>query len=461
MQTQIASAMPDGAAAVIDANPTERGRDLGRRAGDLVFLGTHTPHRADGKLVQSCRDLVGHAAMQAAAIPRSVFVDICTDRIVAQTLQVMANIEDTLHECGGALRQLVHLRIFLADLIDETFAIRALKEALPGGFPSAELIAAINSGSDPDIVIHADAVALALDSAWSLEHIYVPRYSELSAPFPSYTRAGPFVVTSALSPVECDPEVSAEVTKMVGAFGRLDDRAAHFVSQQAKIWASAIRILENAGLRAPDVVHHLAWSQVPMRALANGSITRQVREVSPEYALTCFPVSGLRRQGAMLEGRFIAIDPKFGATKRPDREWHGLSDSYMAAIAAAGYLFTAGEVPIDLANRLCVTNSVQDPSRRTSESGIVYADRTAGVQASYIYGLLRRTLDGHGVSQSAIVHQTLYLVNVADQPAVDLAWWTEFGFRPPPTTVVPIVGASPSPQTRLEIELTAYMGGKQ
>jgi enamine deaminase RidA (YjgF/YER057c/UK114 family) len=57
-----------------------------------------------------------------------------------------------------------------------------------------------------------------------------------------------------------------------------------------------------------------------------------------------------------------------------------------------------------------------------------------------------------------VLHQTVYLVEPAHFPALERIATLHYGVRLPPTTLVPIRGASPFAGTLLEIEVTAHAG---
>jgi enamine deaminase RidA (YjgF/YER057c/UK114 family) len=77
-------------------------------------------------------------------------------------------------------------------------------------------------------------------------------------------------------------------------------------------------------------------------------------------------------------------------------------------------------------------------------------------QAHYVYGLIGEALGRYGCTMRDVLHQTMYLVEPAHFPALERIATLHYGVRFPPTTLVPIRGASPFREARLEIEVSAH-----
>jgi enamine deaminase RidA (YjgF/YER057c/UK114 family) len=457
------------------------------RAGPFVFAGTHTPHSPDsGALVTGQSGLGGEPARRFASLKRNnLYVDILREGIVAQTLQVISNLERSLLAAGSQLARLVHLRIFVHDLVDELFVMQTLRAILGDALPSGGLVAARNAGSDPAIRVHVDAIALADDAPWSIEHVRLADDAALTAPFPTATRAGPYIVTSNLPGTTRDGRVVAaasdlarEERDLVASLGDLPLSQRAFILQQAAMWGHARRVLAELGSALDQVVHHLAWLGVSMQALGNGSVTRLVSppgrpkgEQDPErvsakgmsmsplvdaYCLTAFPVAGMRVPGSLVEGRYIALDPSQGIAKTVRMPRNALSHSYFSAIQAGPLVFAAGEVPIDLARGRLVAEGSSFEGRSGIEFGLVHADRRALVEAAYVYQCIGESLAAYGLAYEDMTQQLLYLCDARDYGTMLAVHAAVSGrARMPTTSTVPIVGASPYLDNRLEIEFFA------
>lgn len=437
-----------------------------RRAGAFVFLGTHTPHRPeDGALVRTESDLPSREAGIARGLKRgNLYVDVLRGPIVAQTAMTIANLAGSLAAAGSGLDRVIHLRLFIHDRVDELFVLQTVLALFDGKPPSGEIVVARNAGSDPAIGVHADALAFATDSPDQIERVVVPGREALTWPFPTFTRAGPYIFTSCFGGRTLDGaravadagELDAPERALIASFGALPNSQRPFILQQAAMWGHARRLFAELGADLEHVFYHLAWLRISMRQLGNGSVTRLVSPLVREYCLTCFPVAGLRDPAGLIEGRYVALAPGAGLAKSVKVPIHGISNSYFGAIQAGDLLVAAGEVPIDTRRQVIVARAAENPARRGAEFGLVHRDRRMSVEADYVYGLIGDTLKAYGLGYGDLQHQSLYLCDAAEHPAALAALALRSPARDwPATSAVPIEGASPFADTRLEVEFMA------
>lgn len=432
-------------------------------AGRFVFTGTITPHdRESGKLVVSSQGLPSQAL--AARKRELLYTRIIADRVLAQTWQVIRNLENALNAVGSDLSRLVHLRLFLRDIIDRPMVARAIAAHLGAWLPSGEIVQANGPGCDPQIDITLDAIAVRSEEPAPV----AVRRSDLDClchPFPPATRSAPLVFTSTVPPLDL---VSGQIVKdsvnldeqsrgVLSANDYLPEASRRLVAQQIMMWRNLEAILVAAGTSLSRMVHHMAWLRVSMRSLGNGSYTRMLDSHLRDYCLTCFPVAGLAREDALLEGRFIALEIDSDVTKDLRGDLNGLSDSYRSMVGAGPLLLSSGEVPIDLQREILVDDpSLVAPSRKLLAFG--RCDNVAPILAktSYIYENIAANLSLHGKSLQDVAHQTIYLADLTHYPAVELAALEYFPNRQlPTTTIVPIVAASPFSEAGIEIEIEA------
>lgn len=437
-----------------------------RRAGDLVFLGGHTPHQLDtGRLISGTGDLPPGVATELRA--PVLFTEITAGRLRAQTWQVLHNLKLSLEAHGSSLEHLVHLRIFLQNIADEGTVLDQVRRTLGASLCSGEVVEARNDGCDPDSLIQLDAIALAVASG-KPQHAWVPGFERVTAPFPTVTTAAGFLFSSQIDGLDLatgEPvnHIRQLSQRGVALLGPLADRASRaslrFFLQQAALWDHLLTVLAAFDIPPQLTLYHMNWMRRPMTVFADGSVTRRIMEHTGDYLLTCFPVAGLSRPDAELAGRIVAIQPHSGMRKDIRVPIHGISNSYFGAIQAGPYLFAAGEVPVDTKAWRIVdrVEALAEPRRRLG-IGKPYAPAPIVPQAHYIYSLYEETLRAYGMELASGVHQTVYLCHAADGPALEGVVADRFGAATPATTIAPILGASPFTATRLELELTAYRG---
>ena len=449
---------------------TSRGEGLAwpraNRAGDFIFVGGHTPHdMTSGRLVLGSGDLSppDSDAVRAAVL----FTEVVSGQVRAQTWQALRNLKATLDAMGSSIEHVAHLRIFVRDIAHEGTVLDLVKRFFGANLCSGEILEARNAGSHPAIWVQMDCIALAAD-AGEVSHVRGTDLGPLTDPFPVATKAGCLLFSSLVA--GADPQcgeavrqvrdLTARAKQLLGPLAqRASRRSLSFFVQQAAMWDHLLAILEVAGIDSRATLYHMSWMRRPMSIFADGSVTRSIMEHTGDYLLTCFPTSGVRTVGAELEGRIVAILPESGLRKVVRLPLHGISNSYFGAIAVGPYLFAAGEVPVDTDNATIVDRAtLLEPPRNRSNFGKPYEEQSAQPQTHYIYSLYEKTLAAYGADLSRAVHQTIYLSDVADGPALEGVISERFPGGPPATTIVPILGASPFAATRLELELTAYIG---
>jgi enamine deaminase RidA (YjgF/YER057c/UK114 family) len=149
------------------------------------------------------------------------------------------------------------------------------------------------------------------------------------------------------------------------------------------------------------------------------------------------------------------------ARKQIRLEGHGVGPYYVGAVQAGPYVFAAGEVPVHApaGERPRVIGRADDlPEHlRLMNFGRVHAEYPLMAQAAYVYELIAEALQSYGCGVRDVLHQTVYLVEPAHFPALENVAAMYFGTRMPPTTLVPIRGASPFREALLEIEVTALV----
>jgi enamine deaminase RidA (YjgF/YER057c/UK114 family) len=279
-------------------------------------------------------------------------------------------------------------------------------------------------------------------SALSLDAIAAPEAGLKREPVeergrPMAVRYGPWVFVGAVT----------------GESPRALARAQRIEAQSESLFARTERLLDAAGARLGDIVKVEGWLTFPMseygplgevrsRLLARhgllpASAAVQVRRVAgPDEPLLSFEAIAFAPKGAPRSShasgaarslRPAEATPGRGTSMdRPRRS--PLAAYYATARRAAGYVFTCGEIP-----------RVRSSARR---------------QADDVYGQLRSYLDEHGAGPSDVVHQTVFLRNESDLPAVKAAERAFRGSRIP-TTVLPATDMGFRPGVDVEIELIA------
>jgi enamine deaminase RidA (YjgF/YER057c/UK114 family) len=90
------------------------------------------------------------------------------------------------------------------------------------------------------------------------------------------------------------------------------------------------------------------------------------------------------------------------------------------------------------------------------EFGLVHSQRDIVAQSAYVYDQLTESLKAYGLDWRHVMHQTMYLCDAAEHASALNAYCAAAKTHlPPPTSIAPIVGASPFARNRLEVEVIA------
>lgn len=115
----------------------------------------------------------------------------------------------------------------------------------------------------------------------------------------------------------------------------------------------------------------------------------------------------------------------------------GAIGPYSQAIAAGGFLFASGQIPLD-------------PTTGTITEGGITA------QTHQVLQNLGAVLKAAGISYDRVVKTTVYLADMADFPAVNEVYGTYF---PLPAPARATIQAAALPRNvRVEIDLVAFLG---
>ncbi|BBK30412.1 enamine deaminase RidA (YjgF/YER057c/UK114 family) [Stella humosa] len=431
-------------------------------AGPLLYLGSHTPHRPDtGEVVASSAELPADAVRSVAT--GAAFVDIRADRFTAQAWQCLRNLEATLAAAGATLAHLALLRVVLRRVEDGPFLARVLAALLPAPLPAVDVMVCATPGSDPAIDIVLDGIATHGGDA-PPDKVILPELAGLTQPYATLARAGGLVFTSNLPGIDAGTDeaparasaLPADLRSLVEACRPGDREIERFLVQQAAMWRNLRRLLELAGIPSRDVLYHNAWLLRSMQFLAYGSVARALGRDFDGFALSCFPVTAIPGTDSLWTGRLVARDPAGAMAKRVVGEPHALSRSYHGIVQAGPIVMTAGEVPIDLT----VPRLIEGPRHLSAAARGIAAGRSdragpAAAQAAHVYGLLAEGLGQYGTGLGQVVHQTIYLADLADTAAVLVVALGMFGGRLPATSILPVLGATAYDGALIEIEVTA------
>jgi len=442
---------------------------------DLVFTCGMTGHDiASGNLVT---DLEVLPEAMRKRIPESMAIaDVPETRIRAQTVLALDHVRRALEEGGSSLSHVVRLRLFLRDIRDAASAAGAVKAILGEATPATTIVEATGPGIDPAIDVVMDAVGARTGGRFTPRHISVPGMERLLGGFPAATLLGPYVFTAPVT--AADPQtggIDARRDALSPDEGELleadyfNPRDEALAVEQALMWRNVRRILAATGVPFENILHQNNWLTVSMQQYVPVTKVRArlFGRAGSRTAATSLPISALRTPQTAFECSVTGIaagQEHEGFRKEIRLSGHGVGPYYVGAVKAGPYVFAAGEVPVR-----CVPGKAAELVGKAADLpddvrlvnlGRMHVEYPLMAQAHYVYELIADALRQYGCTMSDVMHQTVYLVEPAHFPALERIATLHYGLRLPPTTMVPIRGASPFPETLLEIEVTAQACGQ-
>jgi enamine deaminase RidA (YjgF/YER057c/UK114 family) len=319
--------------------------------------------------------------------------------------------------------------------------------------------------------VQADFVVIDGETEMRRENISIADLDHLTAPYPLATRAGQFIFTTPLAGVDpktnllarsFDDLTAEELELLEPPYSRPEEMSA---AQHVMVFRHIRRILESQGAPLGSHIHQNCWLRIPMQEWGpSAKVRRQLFQGAENMApSTALPVSGVYRRDACFEVEVIALVPSDepGAYRKEVRiDPHPLTGFYLSAVNAGPLVLTAGEVAIDTSVPRFLNRFDQlDDEGRSLPYGRIHEEKPIMVESWHVYSRLKEYVEASGASMDDVVHQAVYMVNPDEYPALERIAALFYGSRLPPTTVVPVLGATPYRQATLEIEVVAVTDG--
>jgi enamine deaminase RidA (YjgF/YER057c/UK114 family) len=373
--------------------------------------------------------------------------------VFLEQIGARGNARATLRRLGQALAQhglrledLLRLRIFVVDLGVQAEMEQALEELLPRhSWPAITIVELPADASSVQGALSLDAIAapdaaLTRQPAGSTEHCRGEGHGR-----PEAVRYGPWVFVGAV----------------VGASSRELSLRQGVETQSRSLFAHMEQLLRAAGAELGDVVKVGGWltfpmsEYVPLAEVRSGLLARhrllpasaavQVGRVAGEgEPLLSFEAIAFAPQGEMGSSHASAAvrSPSLIDHRKPSPQVRDLAKPsplaayYATARHAGGYVFTCGEIP------------------RTPTGTHV------SEQVDDVYEQLGAHLGEHGAGPSDIVHQTVFVRNHEDIPAVQAAGHAFCGTQIP-TTLIQVADMGFRPGVDVGVELIAESGEQE
>jgi enamine deaminase RidA (YjgF/YER057c/UK114 family) len=425
-----------------------RGRAEDEAAG-FLFLGAITPHDRAGAVIGG--DGVLPQEVQRCLVGL-MFFDVPERVVIAQAWAVYSELLERLAARGRTARDVVRQRIFVRDVRSLPAIERVMDVALGDWRPATTFVVMPSASIHPQIHLQLDAVA-------STDH-GAPRAVKGAGQsrYPAAVISGDLLFTSGITGVD-----GADIDRFETAADRLlfrTERESRIYEQTLRTFANLEAILASVDAGIANVVKVNGWVDFPMREYGAAVLARrQFFRGSPRtmMASTGLAVGGVAASGALVEFDAIALMPSSDTdAKDVTGVASPIASPYVAgAVRAGGIVFTSGEIPVRVPEGVVMELCAQLDDGGHLRRGHLEPEAGIEARAWYVYRVLATHLERVGVRLQDVVHQTVFITDVRQVPALERIATLFFGATLPPTTTVPIVDTTPFAGAGLEIEVVA------
>jgi len=420
----------------------------GARAGQFLFLSAQTSIDLDtGKIIRDLVDLPPEVRdkleLAAASLVNAYFGPIMT-----QTWTIYQNLSKILAKQGASLKDIIRQRIYVRDTREIGWMEKVMLSFFPEEKPATLILGVPNRGLHEDIRMWMDAIALIpQEGSLQKEAIYLPELEKVTAPYPQAVKVGQFLFFEGLTGV--NPKTGRPVTTLeeLGSDAKslwAEERFITGASEATRcqywfIFNDHLRnLLESQGAGLKDLLVVEGFSRHGMRALCDreyfrGKLFKSIQE-SPEsfffgnYRLSVIPDVEILYGGVgLLPGEY---------QKEVLEDTTPYSVGTYSAMTKAGPLYFTGGLGVNVERKQHIISFADLPGNgRFLAQGCIDDNQPVMAKTLYNYHL---ALEKAKAKVNQIIHQTVYLKNPSDWPAVQMASNTVFNGHIPPTTIVPV-----------------------
>jgi len=419
----------------------------GTKAGQFLFLSAQTSVDLDtGKVI---RDLVDLPPKEADKISRgALIIDAYFGPVIAQTWTIYQNLSKILAKQGASLKDIVRQRIYLRDLRDIRWMEEVMLSFFPDEKPATLVMGVPDRGLHEDIRVWVDAVALVpQQGGLKKEVIYVPELEKVTAPYPQAVKVGQFLFFEGYTGV--DPETGCPVTtleelssearnvQLEGRFNNVASEASR--CQYWLIWNGHIRkLLESQGCQLKDILVVEGFVRNGMRGFCSNEdlvckLFASDQEAPEIFGFGNYSLSVVPEVEAIWGG--VGLLPGEYTREAIEKPTDYIVGRY-SGISTAGPFFFTGGVGLNIPKRRNIISFAEFPgNERFLAQGCIDNKQPVMAKALRIY---QTALEKAKAKAEQIVHQTIYLKDASDWPAVQRISNIVFNGRIPPTTIVPV-----------------------
>ena len=420
----------------------------GTKAGQLLFLSHQASIDLDtGKMIRDLVDLPPEYRQQLE-LDRGHLINSYFGPITAQTWTIYQNLTKILDQQGISTKDIIRQRIYLRDSRDFGWMEKIMLSFFPDEKPATLILGVPNHGLHEDIRVWIDAVALIPQhGGLKKETIYIPGLEKITAPYPQAVKVGQFLFFEGLTGVDSrtgnpvkrleELPFDAKGTWPEGRFRTAISEATR--SQYWLIFNGHIRqLMESQGASLKDLLLVEGFSRLGMRALCDREYFREnlfkyIQDAPESFFFGSYDLSAIPEVEIIWGG--VGLLPG-EYRKEVLKDTIPFSVGTYSAMTKAGPLFFTGGLGVDIKKKEHIYSFANFPGReRFLAQGCIDQLQPVMAKALHCY---HRALEKAGTSPDKIIHQTVYLKNLSDWPAVQRISSIVFNGRIPSTTVIPV-----------------------
>ncbi len=419
----------------------------GTKAGQFLFLSAQTSVDLDtGKVI---RDLVDLPPEARDTLTDVHLVNAYFGPVMAQTWTIYQNISQILAKQGAALRDIIRQRIFIRNTKDVGWMEKVMLAFFPAEKPATLILGVPDRGLHEEIRVWVEATALIpKKDGLQKEAIYLPELEKVTAPYPQAVKVGQFLFFEGLTGVDSETGYPIVTLKDLGPEadsikkeGRYSNSASEaFKCQYWLAFNSHLRrLLESQGAGLEDLLVTEEFRRDGMtdgceRVYLQEKLFKTAQNAPSTFAFSDYSLNVMPDVKIVIGG--VGLLP--GEYKKESAVFSTVTDavSIYSCVTKAGPFAHGGDVGYNVPKQASFVSfaDLGDNGRFLAQSRID-SKHPIMTKSWHIY---HKAFADAGVKADQVVHQTVYLKNPADWPAVENIARIVFGNHIPPTTVIPV-----------------------
>jgi enamine deaminase RidA (YjgF/YER057c/UK114 family) len=423
----------------------------GAKAGQYLFLSAQTSVNLEsGKIIRDFVDLSPEVSEKLST--NSHLVDAHYGPIMAQTWTIYQNISAILNKQGASLSDIIQQRIFLRDGRDTGWMEKVMLSFFPGEKPTTLIMGVPSQGLHEDIRVWVDVIALLPeDGGLRKETICLEELEKVTSPYPQAVKVGQFLFfmgLTGINPITGRPVSTLEELKSEARAVYLEGKFDNFTSEPARCqyWLAFMghleKIMKSQKATLNDLLVLEGFSRSGMKDECDREYLAKKTWGEPQNAPLRFHfgnscLSAISNVAAIWGG--VALLP---GRHQKEMAFYGKRETVALhpCVTKAGPFAFGGGVGYNVPKQGSFT-SFSDLADDVARNGRflvqsrVDSNHPITTKAWHIYHI---AFTRAHVKPSQVLHQTVYLKNVSEWPAVENIARIVFGGNLPPTTIIPV-----------------------